>query len=457
MKATMNRREFLGTAAVGAGVSLGGTTLANLLAAGAVSAASEGAGKPALLGGKPVRSEPFPSWPVIGDPEEKAWMEVLHSGKWFRGYGQQVNAFEEAWAKLNGAKYCVATANGTSSLLASLEALEVSPGDEVLLPPYTFIATLNAVLLQYALPIFVDTDPETFQIDARKIEGAITERTKAILPVHIGGSPADLDTILAVAGKHKLPVIEDACQAHLGEWRGRKLGSLGRAGCFSFQASKNLNSGEGGAILTDDPELAQKCYAVHNNCRGRNIAGYNFEYMGRRGANLRMTEFQAALLMAQMTRVEEQARIRNENANYLTGLLKQIPGIKPAALYEGCTRSAYHLYMFRYEAEKFNGLPRGKFLEALGAEGIPCSSGYSPLNKEPFIKALLSSAAYRKLYPPEVLKNWDERTRCPANDKLCQEAVWFMQTMLLGPRKDMDHIAAAITKIRASAGELAKG
>jgi perosamine synthetase len=457
MNAKMNRREFLGSAAAGAGVSLGGGNLVNLFAAGGVSAASDEAGKPAILGGKPVRTAAFPSWPVMDQTEDKAWMEVLHSGKWFRGYGQQVNQFEEAWAKLNGAGHCVATANGTSSLLAALEALGVGPGDEVIVPPYTFIATLNVVLLQFALPIFVDTDPESFQIDAKKIEAAITERTKAIVPVHIGGSPADLDTILAIGAKHKLPVIEDACQAHLGQWRGRNLGSLGTAGCFSFQASKNLNSGEGGAILTSDPELAQKCYAFHNNCRGRNIAGYNFQYMGRRGANLRMTEFQAALLMAQMTRVEEQTRIRNENATYLTGLLKQIPGIKPASLYEGCTRSAYHLYMFRYEAEQFNGLPRSKFLRALEAEGIPCSSGYSPLNKEPFLKAQLASGVYRKLFPAEVMSAWEERTRCPANDKLCQEAVWFMQTMLLGPRSDMDHIAAAITKIRAHAAELAKG
>jgi perosamine synthetase len=456
MNAKMNRREFLGSAAAGAGVSLGGGNLVNLFAAGGVSAASDEAGKPAILGGKPVRTAAFPSWPVIDQTEDKAWMEVLHSGKWFRGYGQQVNQFEEAWAKMNGAPFCVATANGTSSLWAVLEGLGVGPGDEVILPPYTFIATLNVVLLQYALPIFVDTDPDSFQIDAQKIEAAITERPTAIMPVHIGGSPADLDAILAIGAKHKIPVIEDACQAHLGQWRGHNLGSLGRAGCFSFQASKNLNAGEGGAILTGDPDLAQKCYAFHNNCRGRNIAGYNFQYMGRSGANLRMTEFQAALLMAQMTRVEEQTRIRNENAAYLTRLLKQIPGIKPATLYEGCTRSAYHLYMFRYEAEAFRDLPRSKFLRALDAEGIPCSSGYSPLNKESYLKALLSSAVYRKLYPPEVLKNWEERTRCPANDKLCQEAVWFMQTMLLGPRSDMDHIAAAITKIRAHAAELAK-
>jgi perosamine synthetase len=456
MKTTMTRRAFLESTAVGAGISLSTMGLPQLWAAQTAPSVVEGSAKPALLGGKPVRTGPFPSWPVIADNDEKAWMEVLRSGKWFRGYGQQVNRFEEAWAKLNGAKLCVATANGTSSLLAALEGLGVGPGDEVILPPYTFIATLNVVLLQYALPVFVDTDPDTFQIDAKKIEAAITERTKAIMPVHIGGSPADLDTILAIGAKHKIPVIEDACQAHLGQWRGHNLGSLGTAGCFSFQASKNLNSGEGGAILTSDPELAQQCYAFHNNCRGRNIAGYNFEYMGRRGNNLRMTEFQATLLMSQMDRVEEQTRIRNDNATYLTGLLKQIPGIKPAVLYEGCTRSAYHLFMFRYLPESFAGLSHGKFLKALEAEGVPCSSGYSPLNKESFLKTQLGSNAYRKLFSPEVLKDWQQRTQCPENDKLCEQAVWFTQTMLLGPRTDMDQIATAIAKIHKYAAELTK-
>ena len=166
-----------------------------------------------------------------------------------------------------GTTHCVATANGTSALIASLGALDIDPGDEVIVPPYTFIATINAVLLHYALPVFVDTDPATFQIDATKVEAAITDRTRALLPVHLGGNVADLDTLLAIASQHKLPLIEDACQSHLAEWKGKKVGSLGAAGCFSFQVTKNLPSGEGGAIITSDPELAARCYAFHNNGR----------------------------------------------------------------------------------------------------------------------------------------------------------------------------------------------
>lgn len=411
--------------------------------------------KPALLGGKPVRTEPFPSWPKFNALEERALLDVLRSGKWFRGYGQQVNRFEEAYAKLTGARHCLATANGTSALFVSLNALGVAPGDEVIVPPYTFVATINVVLLMHAIPIFVDTDPDTFQIDARKIESAITDRTTAILPVHIGGSAADLDTILSVARKHKLPVIEDACQAHLGEWRGRKLGTLGHTGCFSFQASKNLNSGEGGAILTNDDEIIERCYAFHNNGRGRRVTSYDFSYHSS-GHNLRMTEFQAALLLAQMTRLEEQARTRDQNGQYLTSLLSEIPGIRPARTYPGCTRNAYHLYMFRYQKEHFAGLPRAKFLKALRAEGIPASDGYRPLNKEPFLKQTLSSRAFRQVCPPERLRQWEERNQCPENDRLCQEAVWFTQNMLLGTRRDMEQIAEAVRKIQAHAPELAR-
>lgn len=445
----MSRRDFVKT--TGAGIACG---LAGLGTAAAVVPAADG--KPVLLGGKPIRTTPFPGWPVIDQVEDRAMLDVLHSKQWFRGYGKLVDRFEEAYAKLTGAKHCIAVANGTSALFASLAGLGVGPGDEVILSPYTFIATLNVILLQYALPVFVDTDPQTFQIDARKVEAAITDRTTAIMPVHIGGSVADVDTILSVANRRTLPVIEDACQSHLAEWRGRKVGTWGATGCFSFQASKNLNCGEGGAILTNDADLAQRCYAFHNNCRGRNVAGYNFAYMGTCGNNVRMTEFQAAMLLAQMTRVEEQSKTREQNAQYLTKMLSAIPGIQPARMYEGCTRNAYHLYMLRYRKEEFADLPRAKFLKALSAEGIPCSGGYSPLNKEAFLQAALKSKAYQRIYPPQLLGQWAERNACPENDKLCQEGVWFYQTMLLGPRGDMDHIVAAIRKIRAHAGELAK-
>jgi dTDP-4-amino-4,6-dideoxygalactose transaminase len=405
---------------------------------------------PAILGGKPVRRERFSRWPIIGENDERAWMQVLHKGRWCRMDGDYANRFEQEWAQMLGAKHCIAVANGTSALITSLAALGIGPGDEVLVPPYTFVATINAVLVHHALPVFVDIDPETFQIDARRLEAAITERTACILPVHIGGSAADLDTILAVAAQHKLPVLEDACQAHLGEWKHRKLSTVGDLGCFSFQASKNLNSGEGGAILTSDDRLAQECRSFQNN--GRGIAG-GASYV-RNGANLRMTEFQAALISQQLTRLEEQSRRREQNAAYLTGLLREIPGITPARMYDGCTRNAYHLYMLRYERSHFEGLPRSKFLKALSAEGIPGSGGYSPLYQEPFLKNTLQSRAFQAIYSPKRLADYLERIHCPANDRLCEEGVWFTQTMFLGPRSDMDQIAEAVRKIQKHAGKL---
>jgi dTDP-4-amino-4,6-dideoxygalactose transaminase len=445
----MDRRGFLHRASAGAA----GASLAASALAPPAGAAAHAKGTLAALGGKRVRDEPFPSWPVVEKNDIDAWQNVLREGKWCRLDGNHATTFEKAYADLTGARHCIATANGTSALFTSLNALGIGPGDEVLVPPYTFVATVNAVMLQHALPVFVDSDRQTFQMDATKIEAAITERTRCIIPVHLGGNAADLDAILAIAKKHSLPVIEDACQAHLAEWRGKKVGSLGTTGCFSFQATKNLNSGEGGAILTGDEELADRCFAFHNNGRGRKRSGFAY---AQGGANLRITEFQAALLLTQMSRVEEQTRTREDNARYLTRQLEEIPGILPARSYGGCTRNAYHLYMFRYDKDQFGGAPRRAFLKALNAEGIPASSGYTPLNKEPFLREVLRSRAFEAIYPKERLAAYERNNHCPANDRLCEEAVWFFQTMFLGTHRDMDQIAEAVRKVHAHASELAR-
>ena len=448
MSERFTRRE-LGTKVVSGAAAYG-------LASHAVPAAfarPATSGPPALLGGQPLRTQPFPSWPLVEQNDETGWTEVLRGKKWCRLDGNQVGAFEQSWSQALGARHCLATSSGTTALSTCLNALDVGPGDEVILPPYTFVATVNVVLLQHALPVFVDTDRASFQIDAGKIEAAITPRTRALLPVHLGGSPADMDTILAVAGKHQVPVVEDACQAHWAEWRHKKVSTLGALGCFSFQASKNLNSGEGGAILTSNDDLHAKCLSFYNNGRGGPNDGFSYV---RNGCNYRMTEFQGALLRTQLARLDAQSRTRWENAQYLTGRLKEIAGLAPARLYEGCTRSAYHLYMFRYDPHGFSGLPRSRFLKALEAEGIPCSRGYTPLNKEPFLENTLNSRAYRKIYSEAELAQHRERNHCPENDRLCEEAVWFTQTMLLGPRSDMDQIADAILKIQKHAAQLIK-
>jgi perosamine synthetase len=325
----------------------------------------------------------------------------------------------------------------------------------VIVPPYTFIATINAVLLFGAMPVFVDTDPDTFQIDHRKIEAAITPQTVAIIPVHLGGGTFHVDSVMASAVRRRLPVIEDACQSHLAEWKGRKVGTFGLTGCFSFQASKNLNCGEGGAMLTNSDSLIEKAYSYHNNGRGRAPLGANvkFEYVSS-GANLRLTELQGALLLAQMTRLEKQMKSRETNAAYLTSLLREIPGVIPAKDLEGCTRNAYHLYMMRYDSAKFAGLSRDNFLKAVNAEGIPAGDGYSPLQREPSIRATLTSRGGQRVFSKERIKTWDERNVLPVNDKLCAESVWLTQNMLIGERNDMDEIAAAIRRISKNAAAI---
>jgi perosamine synthetase len=443
MRFQHSRRSFVGAlAAAGAAIGLRSDR------------ATAGGTEPlAILGGPSVRNskQPFFKWPVTTETDEHVWMDVLKKGKWCRLDGDYANRFEDSWAQKLGAKHCQAVANGTSALITSLAALGIGPGDEVIVPPYTFVATINAVLIHHALPIFVDTDPETFQIDASKIEAAITHRTACIMPVHLGGAPAEMDTIIAVAHKHNLPVVEDSCQAHLAEWRNKKVGTLGEFGCFSFQASKNLNAGEGGAIVTNSDELFDKCKSFQNN--GRAAANAGFVYV-RSGANLRITEFQAALLSAQLTRLDEQSRRREQNAAYLTRQLQEIPGITPAKTYDGCTRNAYHLYMFRYDSNHFAGVPRARFLEAMHAEGIPCSGGYQPLYKEPFLANALASRAFQAIYASRRKSEYFEQIQCPANDRLCETAVWLTQTTLLGSRSDMDQIAEAMRKVQHYAARL---
>ena len=446
MTRKLSRRGFLG------GV-VASTAALHPRSARAVPVTTNG-GEPAILGGAPVRTRPFPAWPVADASEERALADVLRSGAWFRGSGKHVDRFEAEYARLTGSPCCLATANGTSALILSLQALGVGAGDEVIVPPYTFVATVNAVLLLHALPVFVDTDPDTFQIDARKVEGAITENTRAIVPVHLGGNAADLDTILEVANRRGIPVVEDACQAHLSEWKGRKLGTYGRTGCFSFQASKNLNAGEGGAILTADKALLDALYERHNNSRGRGQRGVDFSYKGP-GVNLRMTEFQGAVLLAQMERLESQARRRDASAAYLTRRLDEVGGLTPARMHRHCTRNAYHLFMSRYDPAQFAGLSRAAFLKAMRAEGIPMSAGYSPLNREPFLERTFASRGFQRVFPKARLDRWRERNHCPENDRLCAEGVWLTQTTLLGTEEDMEQIAAAVGKVKRHAPRLA--
>ena len=402
--------------------------------------------KLAILGGPKIHEGKWPSWPVWDENAEKSVAEMLRSGRWWRGSGEHVAEFERKYAELMGVKRCLATASGTTALITSLKALGVDAGDEVLVSPFTFIASYNVIFMNKALPVFVDTDPETFLIDPSKIESRITERTSAILPVHIYGLPVDMDSVNAVAGKHNLNVVEDACQAWLAEYKGKKAGSLGDAGCFSFQNSKNLPAGEGGAIISNNEAFMDKCHSLHNCGRPYGSVARTSSYPVA-GNNFRMQQIQALILLSQMNRIQKDADIRLSNALYLDEQLRKIPGIVPYKLANGATRSAYHLYPFRYLKEEFNDTPKERFISALSAEGIPCSSGYGPQNKDGLIEDQLNSKGYKRLFPESRLKQWREENVLPGNDKLCSEAVIFSQSILLGSRSDMEDIVNAITKI----------
>jgi len=316
-------------------------------------------------------------------------------------------------------------------------------------PPYTFLATATSVVESNGTPIFADIDPDTYCLDPAKVEDAITERTRGIIPVHLAGQAADMDAIMKLARRRGLFVIEDAAHAHGAQYKGRKVGAIGDLGCFSFQISKNLTAGEGGIILTDNGELEARCRSIHNCGRSVKGAWYNHEILG---SNYRMTEFQSALLMSQMTRLEEQTVRRNENGLYLNEQLAEIPGIRPLQRNRGETRHSYHLYIFRYDSEVF-GASRDTFLSALNAEGIPSFSGYGPpLYKQPVFvnKAFGSFDGWRK-----SRADLDYATqKCPVCETACMEACWIAHNVLLGTKKDMDDIVAAVGKIYDNRDEL---
>ena len=437
MSRPVSRRTFLASSA-SAGLALGLNHSAH--------------GQPTVASGSTPASKPILDWPLSDEREETALLAVLRSGKWGRtaSGASRVKDFETAFATRMKARHCIATSSGTTALLTALGALNLGPGDEVIMPPYTFVATFNAITASFALPVFADTDAATFQIDPAKMAAAITPATKLLLPVHIAGSPADLDALSAIAKARKIPLLEDACQAPLAEWHGQPVGTVGLGGCFSFQASKNLTCGEGGAILTNDETFAHLCYDFHTPGGGKKSASSG------RGANYRLAEFQAAVLLAQMTRLETQAKTRDANAAYLTELLRKIPGIVPASLAPGVTRSAWHLYMFRYESANFAGLSRAKFLAALAKAGVAASSGYTSLNTTAHVQALAANPHYQRLYGQAAMARWVDRNQCPVNDRLVEEAVWFGQAKLLGRRADVERMAAAIADIQKRAGELAR-
>ena len=403
----------------------------------------------AAAGGTPIRTSPFPGWPVFDATEEEAILGVLRSGSWF--LGERVAEFERTFTEYCEAKHGVSVSSGTVALQVALEAAGVVLGDEVIVPSYTFIATASSVALVGGVPVFVDVDPDTYLIDPAAVEAAITEKTKAIIAVHIAGQPADLDALTAIAAKHGVLLIEDSAQAHAAAWKGRRVGAIGDLGTFSFQASKNLNAGEGGFIVTDDEELQLRAWSIHNCGRAPGGEWYEHPLVG---GNYRLTEMQAALALSQLRRLDEQTEKRTHSAALLTEQLSEIEGIRPLAVDERVTRHAFHLYVFRYDADAFGGAAREQFLKALAAEGIPCAAGYKPLYREPAFQARFSDFP---LSSPAFGGRPDySGVHCPVTERICaDEAVWLTQNLLLGTESDISQISEAIAKIAAQPEALA--
>jgi dTDP-4-amino-4,6-dideoxygalactose transaminase len=430
-----SRRRFISTVAIGSLASVASNSIPPFMSL------TKSAGTLAILGGEPVvKNKVWPNWPYVDEKMVETIMKTTRSGIWSRIQSATgtVPTFEKEYANLMGTRLSVTTGSGTQALSCCVEALGIGAGDEVITSPYTDPGTISSILTSRALPVMADLDIESFQLDPADVERKITENTRAIMPVHIMGQPCNMEQIMAIARNHGLKVIEDCCQAHLAEYQGKKLGTIGDLGCFSFQTSKTIACGEGGAVIGNDEELMKKVYTVMMN--GDSIVI---------GTKYRMNEFEAAILLGQLPGVKERFILRNENAAYLTSRLRDFPGLVPQKLYQGTTSGSYYLFAMAYHKEHFNNADRNIFLKALAAEGISMN-GYiaNGLHKEPWTDHILNLKGYKKMYSPDRLKKYREELSLPNCDKVCNMMVMMDGSgNLLGTRADMDEVINAIMKV----------
>ncbi|MGX5816715.1 DegT/DnrJ/EryC1/StrS family aminotransferase [Chitinophaga lutea] len=411
----------------------------------------------AVLGGAPIRTagKAWPKWPHVDDQMVDELVKTARSGIWSRIQSPANGAvarFEKSFASVTGARYCLGTGSGTQALAIGVEALGIGPGDEVITSPYTDFGTISAILTSRALPVMADLDTASYQLDPADVARKITPATKALMPVHMMGLPADMDQIMAIAGKHKLKVIEDACQAHMAKHRGRMLGTIGDLGCFSFQASKAIACGEGGALVCNDEALFDQCFTVHNH--GTNRKGKHVTI----GPKNRMNEFEAAILNGQLPTAQQRFEQRNRNAAYLSEKLKGFPGLVPQKQYPGTESGGYYNYAMSYKQEHFGGATRAQFLKAMAAEGIPFSP-YIPngLHREAWVEHITQLDEYRKMYSPARLQQFrDAAANMPGCDQVCAEMVALHGSgNLLAGTPDMEDVVRAIMKVYDNRAKLA--
>jgi len=401
----------------------------------------------ALRGGSPVRTSPFTAWPIYDEREARGLKTVLESRNW-GGYpcpNDYAREFGKRFAEHHGAKYGVAVTNGTVSLELALKAAGIGFGDEVIVPAYTWEGTAAAVLFCGAVPVFVDVDPNNYCLAPALAEAAITDRTRAIIPVHLGFRFADMDAIMELAAKHNLFVLEDCAHAHGSSWRGRGAGSIGNAGSFSFQTSKLMTAGEGGIVTTSDINLADQVIRLANCGRPARRESTGEPALGH---NYRMTEFQASVLLAQLERLDDQTELREINTQRLEEGLKQIGGIGLLPRDQRITRQASYHYVFKFHQEEWSGIHRNAFVAALNAEGVH-SDGR-------FYEAVYKSSLFN--FAAEKYPAWAASKRefnCPvAVSAGYEESVWLPHQIFLGTSEDVNDVLTAIEKIRTNMAEL---
>lgn len=423
--------------------------------------------KLAINGGEKLRQTPFGSWPLVDEATVDAVTDVLRSARWNRRRGGTRTAeFEQEYARYHDCEYGLCVSSGTAALEVTVRAAGVEIGDEVIVPPYSFMATASAPLQVGAVPVFVDIDPETYNLNPALIEDHITEKTRAIFAVHFGGLPADMDAINAIARKHNLLVLEDCAHAHGGRHASGKLGSLGDAAGWSFQASKNLTSGEGGCVTTNNEDIYKRAVYAHDFWRSHveleddiynDPIDTQFPVLSW---NYRMSEIMGAILYSQFPNLEEWAARRHENFVYLASRLAEIEGLGNVRVDPFVKRNALHIFIFKYiNAEAFAGAPRELVAKAVAAEGVPCSIGYvRPLHKHPLFQNALHGSL-RSGFPLTSHyygREMDYRqVECPEAERLCrEESLWIGQSAFLGTKQDMDDIADAFVKVQENAAEL---
>ena len=393
----------------------------------------------ALLGGSPALKEAPPAWPVFDESDRKALNGVLESRIW-GGYHESVGELERQFAAYHGAEYGIALANGTVSLEIALSSAGIKPGDEVIVSPITFVASATAILRVGAIPVFVDIDPETINLDANKVAAHISKRTRAIVVVHFAGHPADLDQLTELCDQHGLTMIEDCAHAHGAEWQEQRVGSFGRFGSFSFQASKNMTAGEGGMLITNDAELAERARSISN--QGRRSGGAWYEH-ARLGTNARLTGFQATLLLNQLQRLPQQLETRMTSARRLQTALRTIPGLKPTPqmLDERVSTHGFHIFSMKFDQEAFGGASRERVIEAMQAEGLPVTAGYP----QPIYRNELFSMHAHVVHD------------CSEAETYCRTSMWLPHNALLADDQWIDAAIVAVRKVRENVDELPSG